>query len=61
LQYTLAEVFNGRETGVTQCFSGKDSKPDFNLVKPRAMLWRVGKANPMFQIGQKGLAGGEIF
>ena len=47
------EVLLGGKVAETEQSFGKDFKPDFHLVEPRTMLWRVDKISRMSRIRPK--------
>src|ERR1700760_3478395 len=48
-----AQVLERGEAGAFQQTPRQDGEPDFDLIQPRAMAWRVDEADPVGRVLQK--------
>ena len=47
------QIVNRDEAGAFEQSPREDGEPDLDLVKPRAMSWRIDEANPVLSVSQE--------
>ena len=54
IQDPHSQIVNRHEAGAFEQSPREDGEPDFDLVQPRTMSWRIHEADPVLSVSQEG-------